>query len=64
VLQALFVRLLDLGNLIGWKGETSIGYEPSCRSKAGSLRAILSDLVLGRVSWTLFAQGMSTTSPP
>lgn len=57
-------REQDLGNLIGWKCKTSIGYEPSFLQKAGCLRAILSDVPLGRVSRTLFAQGISTTSPP
>jgi len=33
LLQVLYARLLDLGNLIGWKRETSIDYEPSFRSK-------------------------------
>ena len=48
MLQVLYARLLDLGNLRGWKGETAIGYKPTFRPKTGSLRTILSEMVLGR----------------
>jgi hypothetical protein len=46
VLQDLFARLLDLGNLRGWKGETAIGYKPSFLAKTGCFRTILMDVVL------------------